>query len=89
MNRKIVNIKNIFLRHKVYIVLLIMSAVLIFMISARHISILTNIMAWDEIGYWGNAAYIAGYDWSSVVSAFAGYYSYRSEERRVGKECRL
>ena len=76
MNRKIVNIKNIFLRHKVYIALLIMSAVLIFMISARHISILTNIMAWDEIGYWGNAAYIAGYDWSSVVSAFAGYYSY-------------
>lgn len=29
----------------------------------------------DEIGYWANAAYFAGYDWSDITSVFS-YYSY-------------
>lgn len=66
------NIKN----KKGYYGLLALSAVMIILISLRNIPKLINIMAWDEIGYWGNGAYIAGYDWSSVVSTYAGYYSY-------------
>lgn len=61
---------------KEYYGLLVLSFVTIMLFSLRNISKLTNIMAWDEIGYWGNGAYIAGYDWSSVVSTYAGYYSY-------------
>jgi len=29
----------------------------------------------DELGYWGNAAYMIGYDWSDVMKGIA-YYSY-------------
>jgi len=29
----------------------------------------------DELGYWGNASYIAGYDWGEIMEGMA-YYSY-------------
>lgn len=61
---------------KLYFILVFIAAIAIFLLSARHVAQLVNIMAWDELGYWGNAAYLAGYDWSSVVSTYAGYYSY-------------
>lgn len=51
-------------------------AILIFMISLQHISELKNIIVVDdELGYWGIAAYMAGHDWSGVLSQ-TGYYSY-------------
>lgn len=59
-----------------HIILLFLSGVLVFSICIAHIDETVNLIAWDELGYWGNAAYLAGYDWSSVVSANAGYYSY-------------
>lgn len=51
-------------------------AVLIFLIHIRNIA---NIGIFtvldDEFGYWGNAAYLAGLDWSDAVSEIP-YYSY-------------
>ena len=59
----------------------------------------------DEFGYWAHAISAVGYDWKDLISQtpyYAWGYSIwlvpiiallpspgRSEERRVGKECRL
>jgi hypothetical protein len=59
--------------HKFMIIVL---SIVIFMICTRHIRETTNMIVWDEIGYWGSAAFLAGYDWSSIVTANAGYYNY-------------
>ena len=51
-------------------------ALFLFVAVALKALQVNNFMAWDELGYWSNAAYLVGYDWSSVCSAFSGYYSY-------------
>ena len=49
---------------------------LIFIIHVRHLGSLGIITVLDdEFGYWGNAAYLAGLDWSGIVSKIP-YYSY-------------
>lgn len=56
--------------------MLIMSGSIVFLMCIRHIAEVKNLIVWDELGYWSNAAFIAGYDWSDIVSHFSGYYSY-------------
>lgn len=56
--------------------MLILSGSIVLLMCIRHIGEVQNLIAWDELGYWGNAAFIAGYDWSDIVSHFSGYYSY-------------
>lgn len=56
--------------------MLILSGSIVLLMCIRHIGEVKNLIAWDELGYWGNAAFIAGYDWSDIVSHFSGYYSY-------------
>lgn len=56
--------------------LLVCLTVLVFIINIRYlgsIGILTALE--DEFGYWGNAAYLAGLDWSDAISNIP-YYSY-------------
>lgn len=50
--------------------------IMIFGMAIRNIVILKSIMGWDELGYWSNAAYMIGEDWSSAASTFSNYYSY-------------
>lgn len=51
-------------------------ALLVFIINIRHLgSIEFFTVLDDEFGYWGNAAYLAGLDWSGVISEIP-YYSY-------------
>ena len=71
-------IENKLKNHKKFIIFMseCIFAIILFCISIRHIFETTNLVVWDELGYWGSAAYLAGYDWSSVVTANAGYYSY-------------
>lgn len=74
MKKEIKGKQNILLKRE-NIVLMFM-LVLIFIIHMIHISKLGIIYVLnDEFGYWGNAAYFAGHDWSSTVSRI-GYYSY-------------
>ncbi len=68
--------KKLDITEYLYEFVLVIIGVVLFAVCIRHISALTNLMAWDELGYWGSAAYIAGYDWSDAVSTYAGYYSY-------------
>lgn len=70
-NKNIQNYKNF-----IVLVLEFVFAIILFLVCARHVFETTNLIVWDELGYWGNAAYLAGYDWSSVVMANCGYYSY-------------
>ena len=57
-------------------IILFSFVVLIFLIYLSHINELGSFYVLDdEFGYWGNAAYLAGYDWSSAVSNIS-YYSY-------------
>ena len=58
------------------ILLFIALETILFLVSIRKIYMAGNILAWDEFGYWGNAATINGMDWSSAVSRYCGYYSY-------------
>lgn len=61
---------------KRYILAIVLSSIALFLCVWKKMFIVTNIMAWDEIGYWSNAAYLVGLDWSSVASKFSSYYSY-------------
>ena len=65
-----------FIYKNLHNVLLVFGGVIVFAFSIRHIAGLASLLAWDELGYWGNAAYIAGYDWADMVSTYSGYYSY-------------
>lgn len=58
------------------IILQCVFSIFLFLFCIRHISETSNLIVWDELGYWGSAAYYAGYDWSSIVTANSGYYSY-------------
>ena len=61
--------------NKEHLILLLAAALvlLIHTIHIRDIGIFTVLD--DEFGYWGNAAYLAGLDWSDTVSKIR-YYSY-------------
>lgn len=51
-------------------------AMVVFLISIRNISELHGMtMLHDEFGYWANAAFFAGYDWSGIAF-ISPYYSY-------------
>ncbi len=66
--------KNITLKKENIIILCL--TILVFLISIRHLgSIGIFTVLDDEFGYWGNAAYLAGLDWSDAVSQIP-YYSY-------------
>lgn len=59
-----------------YKIILMVCAVLIFVLSLRHLPELHQLyVLHDEFGYWANAAYLAGYDWSGI-STISPYYSY-------------
>jgi len=69
------NIKEIMFSDKERIILLCLTLLLL-IINIRHVgSIEIFTVLDDEFGYWGNAAYLAGLDWSGVVSEIP-YYSY-------------
>lgn len=58
------------------IVIMLCFAVLVFLINIRYLGSLGIFTVLDdEFGYWGNAAYLAGLDWSDAVSKIP-YYSY-------------
>lgn len=57
-------------------IILLCLTLLVFIINIRHVgSIEIFTVLDDEFGYWGNAAYLAGLDWSGVISEIP-YYSY-------------
>lgn len=67
--------KKIMLTNKERIILLCLT-LLVLVINIRHLGSLGIFTALnDELGYWGNAAYLAGLDWSSIISKIP-YYSY-------------
>lgn len=69
--------KSIKISYKVsYKVLLVLYSILIFVLSLRHLPELHQLyVLHDEFGYWANAAFFAGNDWSGI-STISPYYSY-------------
>lgn len=56
--------------------ILLVESVIIFLIHIAHMNQLYSFfLSEDELGYWGNAAFFLGKDWSSAVSS-CPYYSY-------------
>lgn len=67
--------KKIILADKERSILLFL-ALLIFIINIRYVGAIEIFSVLDdEFGYWGNAAYLAGFDWSGVMFENP-YYSY-------------
>lgn len=58
------------------LVAFIIAISLIVIVQSRHIgSLYAPWVNNDEIGYWGSAAYFAGYNWSEILK-YGAYYSY-------------
>lgn len=68
-------IKNFILKRKETIIIGLLTIIvfLTHIIYVKDTGIIYNLD--DEYGYWGNAAYFSGFDWSSTVSKIP-YYSY-------------
>lgn len=67
---------EIFSKKNIKIIFFALASILIFGIQLRHLNILNTPWIYDdEFGYWSNAAYLAGYDWSETTK-FCAYYSY-------------
>lgn len=67
--------KGIFQNEKICCSLIMIVIIVAGLISVRHLNI-PCIMD-DELGYWGNAAYLCGYDWSDVMKNMNSYsYGY-------------
>ena len=54
-----------------YLVFLFIIAIVFYVANDSFMPYILN----DEIGYWSNAAFFSGYDWSSIANSI-GYYSY-------------
>ena len=78
---KIISLKNQNVKKKlremkqIYILLLFEAAV-VFFVHIFHIGSLYGFfLSEDELGYWGNAAFLLGKNWGNTVS-YCGYYSF-------------
>lgn len=65
--------KNEIFKEKIILVSIIIVIFMINIININKLGVFS--ILYDEFGYWSNAAYLAGYDWSNATS-YISYYSY-------------
>lgn len=72
----ITKLKKYILANQQFLETLAFFSVLLFAICSIHFSSQNAVIIYgDEVGYWANGAFMAGYDWSSIVQP-GFYYSY-------------